>query len=155
MLLYTMAFFTLSKILIKYQKIIDKTSTLLISAVIFAAAIVLDANRVLPEMRFLILSLYAGLILVFSLSAKVIKYKEKIKKPVTFLAGFSFLIYLNHEFSLSALQAVVYPLIPRQAWTVLATYLLLPLLLAAILITGGYLLKKLLPKVYDFLFNGR
>ena len=42
-----------------------------------------------------------------------------------------------------------------EAWIVLATYLLLPLLLAAILITGGYLLKKLLPKVYDFLFNGR
>lgn len=152
---YTLSFFTMGKLLVEYKSWLDNISVSVCSAVIYVIVITLESLHIMPEISWLALSLYAGVILAFSLAGRLVNCSGKNKKRILFLSGFAFLIYLTHEFALSALQAVVYRVLPRQSWLVLMTFVLLPILLTAGLIVAGYILKKLLPKVYAFLFSGR
>ena len=43
----------------------------------------------------------------------------------------------------------------EETWCILLLYFLIPVTLMTLLITGGWVLKKLLPGVFDFLFNAR
>ena len=101
------------------------------------------------------LTWYAGLIFIFSVTSHVGKCGEKLRNTIAFLSGFSFLIYVTHEYMMTVITKLVYPALPAETWCILLTYLFIPVVLISVLITGGWVLKKLLPKLYDFLFNAR
>ena len=101
------------------------------------------------------LAWYAGLIVMFSLTGRIGKCSEKFRSNMVFFSGFSFLIYVAHEYMLTGITKLIYPAIPANSFYILAVYLFLPIVLISVLITVGWALKKLLPKLYDFLFNAR
>ena len=154
-LLYAISFFSMGALLLKYKNIVSSRPALFISGVFFAAATVLSLTWSMPGIKLNPLSFYAGLIFIFSLTARVGDCREKTKKIIVFLSGFSFLIYVTHEFAMTALTKIIYPLIPAETWCILLLYFLIPVTLMTLLITGGWVLKKLLPGVFDFLFNAR
>ncbi len=152
LLLQAVSFFTLAGLLIKYKKIVEDPVFLFVCGAFFIATMLMALYCVTPQINWLLPSRYAGMIFLFGITGNIVKRSGKIQKPVLFLAEYSFLIYLTHEFALSALQSLVYPVLPLNSAVVLGVYILLPLGLSGMLILGGWLLKKLLPKLYKFLF---
>lgn len=152
-ILYAISFFTMGGLLLKYRSYINKKAVLLICGTLFTAATAVDITNLTPLVKWNTLAFYAGVIFMFSLTGNVGKCSEKTGNAIRFLAGFSFLIYLTHEFALTALTKLIYPGMPGKTLYILLPYLLIPPTLVSVLIAGGYILKKLLPKVYDFLFS--
>lgn len=152
---YALSIFAVGKLLIKYGQAIDSSKMLWASGTAFIIALLLDIYKLVPDIQWMTLLIYLGVIFMFSLSGRIVKYKDKLWKQVMLLADFSFFVYLAHAFLLSGLQAIIYPLLPRQPLAVLAAFLLLPLLIYAILVPVGFILKKILPQVYEFLVGGR
>ena len=147
-LLYALSFFTLGRMLIKYQKAVDSSMVLSCSGIIFAAAAALDICRAIPEIRLAALSLYSGLFFVYAFAGRIVKKNDRLDKYILFLGGYSFLIYLVHEYCLTAALTVIYPALPVQNWAFLIVFTIFPLLLTGLLIAGGWILKKLLPRVH-------
>ena len=150
-----MTFFTMGMMAVKYRQFILKKCFTVICAVIFVAAAGLELFSKSTMIKYLTPAMYGALLLVFALSANAAAYKEKTKKVILFLSGFSFMVYLTHEFILSVLIKLIYPALPAKSWCILPVYFMLPIVLVSVLMTGGWVLKKLLPKLYDFLFNAR
>ena len=153
-LLYAIAFFTAGKLLLKNRPRLENNRVLCIALAIFAVSVVLEFVKIIPDTKWLIVSLYSGLTAIFIIAGKVVEKFKKIQQPVLFLSGFSFLIYLTHEFALTAIFSLIYPVLPLNSTCFLTVYFSVPLLLAILLICGGWCLKKLLPQVYIFLFGG-
>ena len=154
-LLMSMAFFTMGMMFVKNRQLIEKRGTAVICAVIFIAASTADLAGSTPNIKWKTLAMYAGVSFIFFCTCRVDKCKEKIKKIILFLSGFSFMVYLTHEYILSVLIKLIYPALPPETLYILLVYFLMPLLLTSVLITSGYLFKKLFPKVYSFLFSAR
>ena len=154
-LVYSLAFFTLGKLFWEHKKLSGNLLVLPVSGVVFSAAVILSFCNPCPDIKWLIFALYAGMFFILCLSGWIVEKCRRLNKYIVFLAGFSFVVYLTHEFALTALFTLIYPLLPMRTGVFITVYLLLPLLLASGLITGGWLLKKLLPKVYAFLFSNR
>ena len=153
--LYSLSFFAAGKFLFKYRNILTNNLVLFISLVIFAASTAMGLKKCPSYINWLIIALYPGLLAVFIIAGKVVEKFKKIQKPLLFLSGFSFLIYLTHEFALTAVLSIAYPRLPLNFGSFLVFFICLPLLLATMLICGGWILKKVLPKVYVFLFGAR
>ena len=153
--LYSLAFFAAGKFLLKYRNTLNGKLCLFISLGIFAASTAMGLAKFTPCINWRFIALYPGLIAVFVIAGKVIDKFKTLRQPLLFLSGFSFLIYLTHEFALTAVLSTAYPRLPLNFGSFLVFFICLPLLLAAMLICGGWILKKVLPKVYVFLFGGR
>lgn len=154
-IIYAMAFFTMGKLFLKYQRQLDSKFVLFISGAAYAGVAAVRFGVDIKELNWDIVSIYIGLVFFFSLSQVVARCSAKIKKLIVFSAGFLFVIYLTHEFAITALSAIIYPRMPLNSLVLVPLYLLLPWVLAAMQITAGYVLKKLMPKVYGLLFGGR
>ena len=154
-ILYSVAFFSLGKLFWQYKIFLEQPLVMPISGLAFLGMVLMAFRNPLPWVTWLVPILYSGVIFVLSFTGKFVKRYRKLDKYILFLAGFSFMVYLTHEFALTALLTLLYPCLPLDTGVYFAVYLLLPLLLAAALITGGWWLKKYLPKIYGFLFSGR
>lgn len=154
-LLYAISFFTMGKLLLKYRQKLAGKAVLLVSGGVFAAFAAASIAGLLPVVKWNPLSIYAGLVFIFSLTGNIGKCGAKTEKAIIFLSGFSFLIYVTHEYIMTVVVKLVYPALPAKTFCILVPYLLIPIVLISVLVTGGWILKKLLPKVYDFLFSGR
>ncbi len=153
LLLYALAYFSFGKLFLKYKRVLESLKVSMLAGVIFIAGIILDFHYPASPVKWVVLSHYSGLLFIFSATGRVAICSEKIQKTILFLAKYTFLIYLCHEFALTALQALIYPILPFCTAIVSAVYILLPLGLASVLILNGWLLQKLFPKVYNFLFD--
>lgn len=154
-LLSAVSFFTMGILFFKYQSIIRSKATLLISGTVAVTALVISVICPIKGVTLSSLFLYSELIFLFALTSHFDKCSDKIQKAVVFLSGFSFLIYVTHEFAMTTISQIVYPLIPAESWCILLLYLVMPVILISALIFGGWFLKKLLPQMYAFLFCGR
>ena len=154
-LLYAVSFFSAGMLLVQYHTRIAGKKVLLASGGIFVAVTVISFMKVTAAVNWTPLTWYAGLIFIFSVTSHVGKCGEKLRNTIAFLSGFSFLIYVTHEYMMTVITKLVYPALPAETWCILLTYLFIPVVLISVLITGGWVLKKLLPKLYDFLFNAR
>ena len=154
-MLYSLSFFVAGKVLLEEKRFFESKLVLIVAAIVFASSVVLSFSGLFPNIKWLVVSLYSGLTIVFIISGKAAEYCIKFSKHILFLSGFSFVIYLTHEFALTAVLNFVYPALPLNSGIFLAVYFLLPLCLAASQICCAWVLKKLLPQVYTLLFGGR
>lgn len=152
-IIYAVSFFTLGSLLLKYRTWVDKKSAMMISGIVFAAVCTADLMDLTPAFDWKTFSSYSAAVFIFSAVTGINRCSEKIKKSVVFLSGFSFLIYVTHEFAMTVMGKLIYPAVPHTVFYMLLLYFGIPVLLISALILGGYCLKKLLPGVYDFLFR--
>jgi hypothetical protein len=141
--------------MVKHRAWAVQKKVMLVSGIVFAAASAISIMGLLQQVKFEPLTWYAGLFFVFALTSYVGRCGDKTKKAIGFLSGFSFLIYVTHEYIMTVITKLVYPNLPAKTWCILLPYLFIPIVLMSLLVSGGWVLKKLLPKVYDFLFNSR
>lgn len=152
-LIYAVSFFSLGMYLVKHREWVVKKKIMLTSGIVFAAASAVNIMDFTCKVNFSPLTWYAGLFFMFSFTSHVGKCNDKVKKVIAFLSGFSFLIYVTHEYMMTVIIKLLYPNLPAKTWCLVLPYLFVPIILMSVLITGGWILKKILPKVYDFLFS--
>ena len=154
-LLSALSFFTAGMLFCKYKAVVERKSVIIISGIFSVVVLVISIVRLIPHTMLNTLFLYGELIFLFAFTARADRSSEKVQKIIVFLSGFSFLVYVTHEFAMTTITKIVYPLVPVKTWCILLLYAVIPAVLAGTLITGGWILKKLLPKIYNFLFCGR
>ena len=152
-LIYAVSFFTLGMYLVKHREWVVKKKIMLTSGIVFVAASAANIMDFTRKVDLSPLTWYIGLFFMFSFTSHVGKCSDKVKKAIAFLSGFSFLIYVTHEYMMTVIIKLLYPNLPAKTWCLVLPYLFVPIIVMSVLITGGWILKKILPKVYDFLFS--
>lgn len=71
------------------------------------------------------------------------------------LAPYTFLVYVTHFYLLKALKVTLAWLCPGSAEVALATFLILPVVVVAVLVFIGQKWRRLLPRFYSFCVGGR
>ena len=153
-LIYAISFFSLGMWLVKYREWAIQRKVMIVSGMLFIAAAACGMKFVtFGKFDIALPTWYIGLFFMFSFTSHVGKCSDKVKKAIAFLSGFSFLIYVTHEYMMTVIIKLLYPNLPAKTWCLVLPYLFVPIIVMSVLITGGWILKKILPKVYDFLFS--
>ena len=154
-LISALSFFTFGIFCLKNMQLFDNKKVFWISGIIFACTAPIDMSGILEYIKILPITLYCGVIFMFCLSARINKCSPEAKKRLAFISGFSFVIYVTHEFALYTIKRILVMFVPLKTLPFLLIYWLVPIALIGIIILCGALLKKLFPGFYKFLFAGR
>lgn len=154
-LVYAISFFSLGMWLVKHRSWAVQKKVMFISGAVFVAVTAVNLAGITRKVDLSVFTWYAGLLFMFSLTSRIGKCGGKTKQAIAFLSGFSFLIYVTHEYMMTVITKLVYPRLPAETWCILLPYLFIPIVLMSVLIFCGWVLKKLMPPVYNFLFNAR
>lgn len=150
-------FFSFGYYFVKYDKHfadIDKLNVFLLTAVYAVSA---AAACLIRDTKFfyiaLNISIISGLLLLVRLTAY---FKQgKIKKAFIRLSGFSFFIYLFHEFNLTCLKKLMYKLLPANNIVQLVQYFAIPCIIIICCVVLAMILKKFTPRIYSLLTGNR
>lgn len=77
------------------------------------------------------------------------------KKRYYFIFSFSFFLFATHEPILTIIKKVVFFILGKTELTILVSYLVTPLIVIPLCLTIGYLLNRILPRLYALLTGGR
>lgn len=101
-----------------------------------------------------VLYIFLGLISWFRLS-KFIVDNSKIRESILKLSEWTFIIYVAHEMTLSSMKKVCLRLLPTEPIWILIEYLFLPIIVICGCSMFGVILKRNVPKVYNFVTGAR
>lgn len=94
-------------------------------------------------------------ILFFIRVSKTIYYHDHVKNLFISISKWTFIIYAGHEPALTALRKLCAYFLPRVPIVMLVEYLLLPIFMIVVCVTGGYILHRYLPKIYGLITGER
>lgn len=152
-----LVFFSLGYYFVKYDLHIgdvDKLDPVLLTGfyIIFVA---LDCTlRDMPQQCIIRpFSIVLGLMFFLRFTTKV--SRPDWKRKLLTLSGYALPVYLFHEQSLAILKKLVTRLLPTNTFFQVVEYFGIPAVIIALCMTGSWLLKKRLPRLYGVLTGGR
>lgn len=150
------AYFSINKIDFLNLKTIASPALKILTAICLVVAIFYDGMNTYISTIVYKLFVVTGVFMTFHIAHELVKRGCYIKK---WLTDFSFFIYVAHfifVFLINIHILIIDRLFKNTNEILLAIdYLLYPLLITALCITTGYLLRKFLPSTYSFLTGSR
>ena len=133
---------------------LDKIPTVLIAAILALCIYAEKLHRY--DINYLVLynlSITLSLLLVFRICTYI--KCGKFKSALLWLSGYSFSIYLFHEFTTLTFRKIVASLLPASNVSYFLQFMLTPFIVAGFCLILSLLLQKLFPRFYALLSGGR
>ena len=133
---------------------IDKIPTIVITLLLALSIYAEWLHRYDPNYLVLYnLSITLALILVFRLCAYI--KGAKLRAALLWLSGYSFSIYLFHEFTTLTYRKLLAIILPAGDIFFFAQFILTPFIIAGFCLGLSLVLKKIMPRFYALLSGGR
>ncbi|SFC69659.1 Acyltransferase family protein [Flexibacter flexilis DSM 6793] len=152
----SMLFFVLGYYIHKYNLTTDKIDSIQYFDILLLYAITICIELFCPQYRQIIhkINIIIGAVLAIKLSL-VFVLKERIFNVLSQLSAYAFFVYAMHEPLLTVLRKISIKIMPTYGIYVLIQYFMVAFVCIAICLVVGVVLRKSVPKLYEFLSGGR